>query len=313
MVNVVYDLIIIGGGPAGITAGIYAARQRLNTLLITKEFGGQLSKKAIDVENYPGFEKISGLELIKKFEKHLRKQEIEINKGEVVKLKKTDNSFLVLMTNKNEFEAKSVIIASGADPRPLEVPGEKEFIGKGLSYCSVCDGALFTNKTVAIIGGGNSGFESAIFLSKIIKKIYLLEYGAEVKADRENQEIVKKAGKTTVITNAALKKIQGEKFVNSIVYQDRKSGEEKELAVEGVFVEIGLQPATSFVKDLVDFNERDEIMVDSETCQTKTSGLFAIGDVNVGKYKQIVAACGEGAKAALAAFGYLQKIKNENP
>lgn len=304
-----YDLIIIGGGPAGVTAGIYSARQKLNTLLITKNIGGQLAKKAIAIENYPGFAKISGLDLIKKFEQHLRKQEIEIKTDEVTKLKKASDSFLVFTKGGNKLEAKAVIIASGADPRPLEAPGEKEFLGRGVSYCTICDGAVFSNKEVAVIGGGNSGFEAAIFLNNIAKKIYILEYGSEVKADKENQKAAKAGGKLEVMTSAVVKKIQGDKFVHSIVYKDRESGQEKTLQVEGVFIEIGLCPATSFVKDLVDFNERDEIVVESESLKTKTPGLFAAGDVNVGGFKQIVTACGEGAKAALAAYSYLKKQK----
>ncbi|KPJ71629.1 hypothetical protein AMJ50_01335 [Parcubacteria bacterium DG_74_3] len=304
----VYDLIIIGGGPAGITAGIYAGRQRLNTLLITKDFGGQVARKAVAIENYPGFEEISGLDLIQKFEKHLRKQKIDIERDEVIKIQKTPNKFLVQTQSKSKFESKTVIIASGADPRPLEIPGEKEFIGKGLSYCAVCDGALFPDKNVAVIGGGNSGFETAIFLAKIAKKIYILEYGPKVKADKVNQAMVEKISKVKILTNAASKKIQGDKFVNSLIYQDRKTGKEKTLSVDGVFVEIGSQPSTAFARDLVDFNERDEIKVDFESYQTKTPGLFAAGDVNVGRYKQIITACGEGAKAALAAYEYLQKL-----
>lgn len=302
-----YDLIIIGGGPAGVTAGIYAARQKLNALLITKSFGGQIARKAVMIENYPGFEGISGMELIQRFEKHLRKQKIDIERDEAMKVKKSNNHFLVVTQNKNEFEAKAVIIASGSDPRPLEVAGEKEFLGKGVSYCVTCDGVLFERKTVAVIGGGNSGFEAALFLSKIAKKIYILEYGEVVKADAENQEIAKKTGKIEIITNAVVKKIQGDKFLNSLIYEDRKTGEEKNLAVEGVFVEIGSQPATSFVKDLVDFNEKDEIEIDPKTCETKTPGLFAAGDCNAGIYKQIVTAAGEGAKAALSVYNYLQK------
>ena len=319
----IYDLIIIGGGPAGITAGIYAARQKLNTLLITKSFSGQVAKKAVAIENYPGFAEISGMELIRRFEKHLRKftplnrcganltGQVDIERDEVTKLKKIKNGFLVVTKSKNRFEAEAVIVASGADPRPLEVPGEKKFIGRGVSYCVTCDGVLFEGKTVAVIGGGNAGFEAAIFLAKIAKKIYILETGPKIRADQTNQEIVKKTGKVEIITNAALKKIQGEQFVKSIVYQDQRSKKEKTLPVEGVFVEIGSQPATSFVKDLVDFNERDEIGVDFETCQTKTPGLFAAGDVNVGSYKQIVTACGEGAKAALAVYEYLQKPEHK--
>jgi thioredoxin-disulfide reductase len=302
----IYDLVIVGGGPAGITAGIYAARQRLNTLLITKEFGGQLSRKALKIENYPGFLAISGLALAKKLEKHLKKQDIEILMDEVIKVERRGKNFKVITESKKKFEAKTIIIASGGDPRPLEVPGEKEFIGKGVSYCAVCDGALFPNKTVAVIGGGNSGFEAAIYLNRIAKNIYILEAGPKVKADKKNQEIVQRLKKIEVITNALLKKIKGDKFVKSIVYQDKESKEEKTLAVKGVFVEIGSQPATSFVKGLVEFNEKDEIKVEFETCKTKTPGVFAAGDVNIGRSKQIAPACGEGCKAALAAYEYLQ-------
>lgn len=304
-----YDLIIIGGGPAGITAGIYAARQKLNTLLITKDFGGQIAKKAVLIENYPGFEEISGRDLIKKLKSHLKKFKIAVEKDEVIKVAKKVKVFSVFSKGKKKFQAKAVIVASGADPRPLEVPGEKEFIGKGVSYCSVCDGYAFLNKRVAIIGGGNSGFESAIFLSKIAKKIYILEASSKVGADPINQERVKKIKKVKIITNALLKKIQGKQFVDSIVYQDKKSGQNITLPVEGVFVEIGYQPATSFVRGLVDFSKRDEIKVDYETCQTKTPGLFAAGDVNLGTFRQIITACGEGAKAALAAYNYLEKFR----
>jgi len=302
-----YDLIIIGGGPAGITAGIYAARQKLNTLLITKAFGGQVARKAVAIENYPGFEEISGLELIQKLEKHLRKQKIDIERDEVTKLKKIGNHFFVQTKSKNRFQSKAIIVASGADPRPLEVEGEKKYIGRGLSYCPTCDGPLFEKKTVAVIGGGNSAFEAAIFLSKIAKKIYILEYGEKVGADQINQERVKKTGKVEIITNAALKKINGKQFINSIVYQDRITNKEKTLPLSGVFVEIGSQPATSFVKGLVDFNEKDEIKVNPFTGETKTPGLFAAGDADEVPYKQIVIAAGEGAKTALSVYNYLQK------
>lgn len=303
-----YDLIIIGGGPAGISAGIYSARQRLNTLLIAKSFGGQMTRKAVDIENYPGFEKISGLELIQKFEKHLRKNKIDIERDSVGKVKKINKDIFVISTaSRKQFQAKTVIITSGADPRPLEVPGEKEFIGKGVSYCTACDGPLFADKEVAVIGGGNSGFEAALALKNYAKKIYILEFSPQVKAGESNQKLAQKSG-IKAITNAALKKIQGEKFVDSIVYQDRKSKKLIILKVQGVFVEIGSQPATSFVKDLVDFSERDEIMIDPKTNMTKTPGLFAAGDVTNIRYKQIVIAAGEGAQAALSAYEYLQKL-----
>ena len=299
------DLIIIGGGPAGITAGIYAARKKLNTLLISKEFGGQMAKKAVAIENYPGFKKISGLKLIQKFEKQLRKQKIDIERDAVVKVEKIDDKFFVATASKIQFESRAVIVTSGADPRPLEVEGEKEFIGKGVSYCTTCDGPIFANKIVAVVGGGNSGFEAALFLSKIASKIYILECGPKAMADETNQKMVQIAKNIEVITSADIKKIQGDKFVNSIIYQQVSIGENKTLKVQGIFVEIGHQPATSFVKDLVDFNEKDEIKIDWQTCQTKTPGLFASGDVTEVKTKQIVVAAGEGAKAAIAAYRYL--------
>lgn len=303
-----YDLIIIGGGPAGVAAGIYATRRKLNTLLITKEFGGQIAKKAVMIENYPGFEEISGLELMQRFEKQLRKQKIDIERDEAKEVKKSGNNFFVLTKNKQQFQSKALVVASGADSRLLEVPGEKEFLGKGVSYCVTCDGPLFSDKKVAIVGGGNAGFEAAIFLDKIAEKIYILEFSEEIKADPENQELAGKSKKIEIITNVSVKKIQGEKFVTSLIYQNRLTGELINLAVEGVFVEIGYQPATSFIKGLVDFSERDEIIIDRNTCETKTPGLFAAGDVTAGKFKQIAIASGEGTRAVLAAADYLKKL-----
>jgi len=309
----IYDLIIIGGGPAGITAGIYAGRQRMKTLLITKEFGGQIAKKATEVCNYPGFERISGEELINRFVEQLKKQEsVEIKFSEVGKIEKKENVFTVRTTSKEEILGRTVIIATGADPRPLEVPGEKEFIGRGVSYCVICDGPLFKNKKVAIIGGGNAGFEAAIFMTKYADKIYILESTAEVKADAENQREVNSSNKIEVMTNVTVKEIKGDSFVDSLIYLDNNSKKKKVLEVQGVFIEIGNQPATSLAKGLVDFTQRDEIIVEPETFQTKTPGLFAVGDNNSGPYKQIVTAAGEGCKAALAAHDYLRGLKEKN-
>jgi thioredoxin-disulfide reductase len=302
-----YDLIIIGGGPAGITAGIYAVRQKLKTLLITESFGGQIVQKAVDIENYPGIEKISGKELIEKFENHLRKFDIDIETDSVRKIEKINDIFFIL-TKKYEFQAAAVIIASGGSSRHLKIPGEKEFLGRGVSYCSICDGSLFLNKIVVIIGGGNAGFETAIFLNKIAKKIYLLEPSSEISADAENQEIVKKSDKVEIITSALIKEIKGNKFVNSVIYQNKITEQEITLSVQGVFVTIGAQPAVIFAKgNLVDFNEKDEIKIDHQTSETKTKGLFAAGDCTDVRNKQIIIAAGEGAKAALSAFQYLMK------
>lgn len=289
------------------TAGIYAARQKLKTLLITKSFGGQMAKKAVNIENYPGFEEISGIELIARFEKHLKKLDIEIEQSAVKEIKKNKNIFNVLTGDKKEFQSKTVIVASGADPRSLEVPGEKEFIGKGVSYCVSCDGPLYAGKTVAVVGGGNAGFEAALSLSNYARNVYILEAGEKVRADGILQDKIKKIANINVIVQAVLQRIQGEKFVNSIIYQNKTSKKDVVLEVQGIFVEIGSQPATSFVKDLVDFNKKDEIVADPKTSQAKTPGLFVAGDVDDVPYKQIVIACGEGAKAAISVSIYLQK------
>jgi len=305
----IYDLIIIGAGPAGVSAAIYAARQKMNLLHVSKDMGGQIGKKAVDIENYPGFDKISGPDLIKTFEEQLKANKIEPILDEVLKIEKIQSIFKISTATGENYEAKTVIITTGGDPRPLEAEGEKEFIGKGVSYCALCDGPIFRDKTVAVIGGGNSGFETAGFLANYVKKIYVLEFSETAKADEQNQKVVLDTQKAEIITNAKIIKIQGGKFVNALYYQDRKTKEDKRIDVEGVFVEIGYSPATAFVKDLVEFSDRDEIVTDLETYATKTPGLFAAGDCNKGRYKQIITAAGEGAKAALAAYDYLQKNK----
>jgi thioredoxin-disulfide reductase len=310
MTEKIYDLIIIGGGPAGITAGIYALRQKLDTLLITKIFGGQVLEKAIKIENYPGFEEISGKELIERFKKQLMRYDIKIEIDEVKKIKKEDNVFIVETVSQKQFKSFAVIVATGAEPRMLKVKGEKEFLGKGVSYCVTCDGPLFKEKKVAVIGGGNAGFEAAIFLANFASKIYILEFSDKARADKENQELAQKTGKIELILKAKVKEIRGEKLVQSLIYQDLETGEDREIFVDGVFIEIGRVPATFFLKDLVDFNEKNEILVEPETTATKTLGLFAAGDCNQGIVKQIVTACGEGAKAAISAYNYLQKLKS---
>lgn len=303
MAEEVFDLIIIGGGPAGITAGIYASRLGLNALLITKNFGGQMAQKPIAIDNYPGFESIGGMELIKKMESHLRSLKIEIQLEEASGIEKEEN-FLVKTKSGKAYSSKSLILTSGTEAKQLNIPGEKEFTGRGVSYCAVCDGPLFKNKEVAIIGGGNVGLETAIFLSNIAKKIYILEFSNELKAFEENISAIKKSKNIEIIFNAKAKEINGEKMVKSLVYTDLKTNLEKELEIQGVFVEIGYKPAVSYIQKLADFNERGEIKVNCETMETKTPGLFAAGDVTSSLYKQIVVSAGEGAKAALSAYKY---------
>jgi len=243
-----YDLIIIGGGPAGISAGIYAARKKINTLLITKDFIGQTGK-AFFVENYPGLEGISGTELMGKFKKHLKKFQVEIKENEAVKkIRKVKNEFIVQTEKKKNYVSKAVILASGRDPRPLEVSGEKELIGRGISYCPTCDMPFFKQKSIAVIGGGNAGFNTALEAVKYGREIYILESFQKVIADEILQERAKDTGKIKVILNVEVKKILGENEVQGLVYQDRISQKEKTLDVQGIFIMIGEIPATDYIK-----------------------------------------------------------------
>ena len=303
-----YDLIIIGAGPAGVSAAVYAARQKLSILMLSKDIGGQVAKKAVDIENYPGFEKISGPDLVELYKKQLKANDLSVILGEVVGIEKKDNIFSVKTIDGKEYKAISVIITSGAESKLIHVPGEEEFAGKGVSYCSLCDGPVFKNKDVAVVGGGNNGFETAVFLSNYVKSVKVLEDGEKVNADAENQELVAKNPNIEVITNAQVTKIEGKVFVNAIYYEDRANKKEKKIDVSGVFVEIGYSPSTNFLGNLVDLNEKNEVIFNSETLETKTPGLFSAGDCNVSRYKQIVMASGQGALAALSAYNYIRKV-----
>jgi len=301
-----YDLIVIGGGPAGTTAAIYGKIQKLKTLLITKDFQGQIGKKPIPIQNWPGLNEISGPDLMSNFKNHLKNLDIKTKESTIKEINKKDNIFKV-KTKKEEYESKTVVIASGSDPRPLEVPGEKEYIGKGVSYCAICDGSVYQDENVAVVGGGDAGLETALYLKDIANKIYILEFMNELKAKDSLKETIKNLDNTEVLTGVKLKEIKGDKFVSSIIYQERKGKAEKELEVEGVFVQIGYQPATAFVNKLVEFNKKDEIKVDPWTGATKTKGLYAAGDVTNVKYNQLIIAAGMGATAALSVFHYLNE------
>lgn len=300
----IYDLIIIGGGSAGITAGIYAARQKMKTLLLTKSFGGQMVHKSVEIENYPGFDKISSRDLIEKFENQLKSKDISIETDRVLEIKK-NNYFDVFTESGKQYQSKAVIIATGSEPRKLNIKGEKEFLGKGISYCATCDGPIFKNKKVAVIGGGESGFETAIFLKNYASEVYVLEQNEKPRASAEIQAKAL-AQEIKLIVNAQVKEIKGDVFVKELLYN------EQSITIDGVFIQIGYIPDASFAKELVDINHRGEIIVDFETLETKTPGLFAAGDINIGKVKQIITACGEGAQAAIYAYNYLIKEYGSN-
>lgn len=296
-----YDLIIIGGGPAGVTAGIYAARKRIKTLLITKNFIGQVGESGL-IENWPGEKEIIGPELMLKFEEHLKAQDVEIIEDEVVTVTK-ENNFSII-TTENKFQSKSVIVATGRKPKRLNIPGEKEYTGKGVVYCTTCDAPLFKDKKVVIVGGGNTGFESAIELTDHAKEVILFERSSSLLADEILQEKAKEKD-IKIFTNHEIIKIIGDRFLSKINFKDKD--EEKTMEVDGVFIQIGSVPVINFIENLVDLNKNGEIIIDPKSCQTKTEGLFAAGDVTETYYKQIVVATGEGAKAALANYCYLKK------
>ncbi len=298
----IYDLIIIGAGPAGITASVYAARKKLDFLVISLDIGGQAAWSG-DIENYTGYQFITGPELTRKFEEHMRKYEIALKENEeVLGLEKTAEVFLV-KTNKADYQAYSVIIASGKKSRELGVPGEKEFKNHGLTYCATCDGPLFAGKVVAVIGGGNSALDASLQLIKIAKHVYIINNTQQLSGDAIMIQKVQAAGNVTILNNHQVSAILGDKFIRAI--KIKNNDQEKELAVEGVFVEIGLIPNSGFLKD-IEKNARDEININLSN-QTNVPGIFAAGDVTNVLEKQIIIAAGEGSKAALSASRYLDQ------
>ncbi len=309
-----YDLIIVGGGPGGVAAGIYAARKQLHTLLITESFGGQ-SEVSADIQNWIGTRSISGIDFAQNLEAHLRAQEsITIVTGEkVYRVSQSEGKvFLVSTENGVTYRGRTIVVAAGARRRKLGVPGEEEFNGRGVAYCSTCDAPFFKGKEVAVVGGGNAGLEAALDLVPYATKIYLLEYGEKLKGDPITQEKVTRAQNVQVIFHAESKQIYGDKdkkFVGGIEYRDTQKDEIKRLAVGGVFIEIGAVPNSEMVKDLVQLNKFGEIILDHRTSATSREGIWAAGDATDEAYKQNNISAGDGVKAALSAYMYLQKLK----
>lgn len=304
-----HDVIIIGGGPAGIAAGIYAARKKMNALLLTDGFGGQ-SVVSADIQNWVGTPSISGFDLAKNLEAHLRVQQgIEIVSDDrvVAAQKKEDGTFSLTTKNGKGYETKYLLLVSGSNRKKLGIPGEAAFEGKGVVYCSICDAPLFGGKTVVVVGGGNSALESVIDLVPYASKIYLLIRSEILKGDPMTQEKIKSDPKVQIIWNAVAQEIIGKDFVTGIKYQDVKSGETKELPVDGVFVEIGLVPNSDFVKDLVDRDPYGAVKVDARTQMTSCPGIWAAGDVSDVLYKQNNISAGDAIKAVLNIYDQLKK------
>jgi len=300
----IYDLIIIGAGPAGITAAVYAARKKIDTLVVTKDIGGQAAWSG-DIQNYTGYQFISGPELAEKFEEHMRKFNFDIKENEeVIKLAADRSNFLV-KTDKNSYRAKTIIVASGKKSRELGVSGEKEFKNKGLVYCATCDAPLFSGDDVAVIGGGNSALDAVLQLMKIANHVYVINITDHLTGDEIMQEKIKKSKKVSILNNSQVIEISGDDFVDAIkIEKDKK---EETLAVQGIFVEIGLIPNSGFAVDL-NKTKIGEIKVNNKNI-TNIPGIFAAGDVTDVFEKQIIIAAGEGAKAALSVFHYLSSRK----
>jgi len=298
-----YDLIIIGGGPAGITAAIYAARKKLNFAIIYKDIGGEVSKTTY-VENYTGFNSISGEDLSKRFENHMKSFDFEHIEEGVQEIKHEGKHFTVRLASR-ELKSKTVLLATGAKPKSLNIPGEKEFAYKGVSWCSTCDGPLFAGKDVAVIGAGNSGLTTVLQMIDIAEKVYLININPEPKADKIMVEKAKLSPKLEILNEADTQSINGTKFVESVTVK-LKDGTLRTIPVKGVFINIGYSPNMTCLKDKVELSRFGEIIVDDFN-MTSIPGLFAAGDVTNAPYKQIVIAAAHGANAIMAIYDYLAK------
>jgi alkyl hydroperoxide reductase subunit F len=301
-----YDLMILGGGPSGMTAAVYAARKKLNTLLLCKDIGGQVNW-TMGIENYMGYQFIEGTELIGKFEQQVKQFPIEVKTGQSVKsLSHKGRNYEITTENGETYRAKAAIIATGKRPRQLNVPGEEKFKGRGVTYCSICDGPLFSDMEVAVIGGGNSALEAVDDMLKIANHIYLISI-TPLTGDQVLIDKIKGSKKLSVFLEYEVAEITGTAMVEGIKIRDLKTKEEKELEVAGIFIEIGLLPNSDFAKGVVTLNKTGEIEVNCSN-ETGIPGLFAAGDVTNVPEKQIVVSAGEGAKAALQAHRYLQRL-----
>lgn len=310
-----YDTTIIGGGPAGAAAAVYAARKRLRTLIITPDFGGQ-SMVSSGIQNWIGEISITGQELGEKLRKHVESQkDVEIKTPEkaIVVREVTGCIFEVKTDKGGVYRTKTVVVASGGRRKRLQVPGEDRLDGQGVAYCSTCDAPFFKDRDVAVVGGGNSALETVIDLSQYARKIYLLVRGDQLKGDPTMQERVKKSPQLQILHHVEVQEILGDQSVSGLRYKDRITGEVLTLEVKGVFVAIGSVPNSDFVRSLVDTNQAGEILVDHKTAKTSKKGIFAAGDVTNDPFKQNNISAGDGVRAALSAYHYILDIQRYSP
>lgn len=300
-----YDIIIIGAGPGGLTAGIYAGRQGTKNLIIDRDLAGGIGREVPEMENYPGFDNISGLELIEKMKaqavKNCELHEME----EVTEIIKTDEEYrFTVKTDKDSYKSKTLILATGSSHRQLDAKGEEEFKGKGVSYCATCDGFFFAGRDIIMVGGGNSALQEALYLKNLGANVTIVHRRDEFRAQKHLQNQIKEAGIPTIL-NATVEEIKGDMLVESVILKDTQTGELSEIPINGVFVSVGYIPHTELAKQLnIDLDESGHIIIDKQQ-KTNVDYVYAIGDVCIG-LKQWVVACGEGAVAATSAFEDLQ-------
>lgn len=299
-----FDAIVIGAGPTGMTAAMYASRRMMKTLVVSKNIGGQVIWTS-DVKNYPGIEFIRGVDLINKMSQQVKDLGVDIKIDEVKKISKNDDGSFLVEAGKNSYLAKTIIIAMGLEPKQLNLDRENELIGKGISYCANCDGPLFKGKNVAVVGGGNTALDAAELMSKISDKVYLINRQPQLKAFESFILAVKNKNNVEIILNSEICQIIGSSKLEKLKIISNVSKTSRELEVDGLFVEIGHKPKTEAVADLVETDSLGQVVVDL-SCKTSCDGIFAAGDVTPSKFKQIVIGCGQGAIAALSAYKYLQ-------
>ncbi len=301
-----FDVVILGGGPAGFSAAIYAARGAVSTAIVDVNMLGGQPSNYLELENYPGFQLVGGYDLMEKFEEHADK--FGVKKFPMQEIEKVDLAQKKIYTKEYEFSAKSIIIATGAQPQKLGVLGEKEFVGRGVSYCAVCDGAFYKDKAVAVVGGGNSAIEEAIYLTKFAKKVYVIHRRDKLRADKIIQERAFKNQKIEFIWNSIVFEIQGENIVKSILLKDTQTDKISKLDVDGIFPYIGISPNTELFSGQLNQDKYGFIITDT-TMATSVDGVYAIGDVRNTPLRQVVTAASDGAIGATFALRYIEQTK----
>ena len=300
-----YDIIIIGGGPAGLTAALYACRANKKTLVIEKEtFGGQITFSP-KIENIPGFISLTGNEFAEKLVEQVLEQGADVESCEVLEIK--DGDIKTVVTDDSEYQCKAVIIATGAKHRMLGIKDEEKYVGEGISFCAVCDGAFYKNKTVAVVGGGNSALQEAILLSDLAKKVYVVQNLDFLTGEKKLSDQLYKLENVEIITGVTVESFLGDSELKGIVIKD-SAGESRELSVDGLFIAIGLIPQNEVFKNVIELDGRGYAVID-ETCESATRGIFVAGDCRTKKIRQVTTAASDGATAALAACDYIDSIE----